>query len=154
VAKKYKVEIAGDDNSAMCCIYVPFDVEREFGTRGRVAIQGTLNGKPYRSSLMKMGSGHMMPVRKSLQQACGVKAGDVVPWTVERDTQERTIEPPESLAREFKKNKAARETWEKLSFTHKREYAEWLNGAKKEETRERRITKAIEMLSTGVKTPG
>jgi Bacteriocin-protection, YdeI or OmpD-Associated/Domain of unknown function (DUF1905) len=154
VAKKYKVEIAGDTNSAMCCIYAPFDVEKEFGTRGRVPIRGTLNGKPYRSSLMNMGDGHMMPVRKSLQQACNVKAGDVVPWTVEHDVDERTIEAPEPLVDEFKKNKAARETWDKLSFTHKREYAEWLTGAKKEETRERRITKAIEMLSAGVKTPG
>jgi uncharacterized protein YdeI (YjbR/CyaY-like superfamily) len=113
-----------------------------------------LNGKPYRSSLMNMGDGHMMPVRKSLQQTCGVKAGDVVPWTVERDAEERTMEAPEVLAREFKKNTAARETWAKLSFTHKREYAEWITGAKKEETRERRISKAIEMLTDGVKTPG
>ena len=154
MAKKYKVEIVGDSNSAMCCIYAPFDVEKEFGTPGRVPIKGTLNGKPYRSSLMNMGDGHMMPVRKSLQQACAVKAGEVVPWTVERDADERTIEPPEALARQFKKNKAARETWDKLSFTHKREYAEWITGAKKEETRERRITKAIEMLTEGVKTPG
>jgi len=152
--KTYTIELVGDSDSAMCAIYAPFDVKEEFGTRGRVPIKGTINGHPYRSSLANMGGGrHFMPVRKSLQLAAGIKAGDTVEWVVERDTEERTVEVPERLADEFKNNKAAREIWERLSYTHQREYAEWITGAKKDETRQRRIASAIEMLTSGVKTP-
>ena len=44
--------------------------------------------------------------------------------------------------------------FEKLSYTHRKEYCRWIDEAKKEETRQHRMEKAIEMLKKGVKTPG
>jgi uncharacterized protein YdeI (YjbR/CyaY-like superfamily) len=44
--------------------------------------------------------------------------------------------------------------FEKLSYTHRKEYCRWITEAKKEETRKNRLARAIEMLGTGVKTPG
>jgi uncharacterized protein YdeI (YjbR/CyaY-like superfamily) len=55
------------------------------------------------------------------------------------------------LKRAFKSEKEAKAAFEKLSYTHKREYVMWIEEAKKEETRQRRIAKAIEMLKQGRK---
>jgi uncharacterized protein YdeI (YjbR/CyaY-like superfamily) len=44
--------------------------------------------------------------------------------------------------------------FESLSYTHRKEYCRWIREAKKEETRARRLEKAVEMLRDKVKTPG
>jgi uncharacterized protein YdeI (YjbR/CyaY-like superfamily) len=44
--------------------------------------------------------------------------------------------------------------FDKLSYTHRKEYCRWISEAKKEETRSRRLAKAVEMLRSGIKTPG
>ena len=85
-------------------------------------VRGTINGFPFRSSLMPMGGCHMMPVNKTMREA-GVKAGDVVDVVMERDAEERTVEAPSELKKELAKSKAAQTRWEKLAFTHKKEMA-------------------------------
>jgi len=71
---------------------------------------------------------------------------------VELDTEERVIEIPKDLLKEFRKDKEAKAFFDKLSFTHRREYVNWINEAKKEETRQKRIVKTIEMVNEGRKT--
>jgi uncharacterized protein YdeI (YjbR/CyaY-like superfamily) len=44
--------------------------------------------------------------------------------------------------------------FEKLSYTHRKEYCRWITEAKKEETRLNRMAKAVAMLRGGIKTPG
>jgi Domain of unknown function (DUF1905) len=74
-------------------IVPPIDVPETFGTRGRVAVKGTLNGFPFRSSLMPMGGCHMMPVNKTLCASSGTRPADIVDVVMERDAEERTVEP-------------------------------------------------------------
>jgi len=88
----------------------------------------------------------MMPVNKKLCDGAGVAPGDIVDVVMERDVEERTVDAPAELAKELKKNKTARERWEKLSFTNKKEIAAAIAGAKQEETRKRRLAKAMETL--------
>ena len=57
--------------------------------------------------------------------------------------------PPPDLAAALKKNARARATFEGFSPSHKREYIEWIVEAKREETRQRRLGQAIEMLTEG-----
>ena len=71
---------------------------------------------------------------------------------VETDLEERVVEVPPELAAELKKDKAAAAFFDKLSYTHKREYVTWINEAKKAETRQTRILKTIEMLKQGKQT--
>ena len=66
---------------------------------------------------------------------------------MERDTEERIIEPPDDLAKALKENKDAKAVWEKLSYTHKKEYVMAIEEAKKAETRTRRIEKSVEMIA-------
>ena len=130
---------------------VPFDVEQVFGNK-RPKIKADIGGVPYRGLLVRMGSeSHMLLILKSIREQIGKTFGDIVKVTVELDTEPRVIEIPKDLLKELKKDKEAKAFFEKLSFTHRREYVNWIESAKKEETRANRITKTIEMLKQGKK---
>jgi len=151
---RFRLKIQGKEAGVVSAITPPIDVEETFGTRGRVPVRGTMNGFPFRSSLMPMGGCHMMPVNKVLCDGARVKPGDIVDVVMERDMEERTVEAPPSLQKELAKNKKAQERWEKLSFTHKKEMANSITGAKQEETRKRRLAKVMQVLKTGAKWTG
>lgn len=151
---RFKAKIQGKEAGLVAAIAPPVDVIAWFGTRARVPIRGTINGFPYRSSLMPCGNARMMPVNKTLCQGAGVQPGDIVDVVMERDTAERTVEAPPVLKKQLAKNKQARERWDKMSFTHKKEIALWIADAKQKETTERRVTKAMQVLKTGAKWTG
>ena len=128
---------------------VPFDVEEAFGSK-KPKVKAMIEGIPYRSTLMRMGSEHhILGVLKSIREQIGKTFGDEVTVTVEPDTEPRLIQIPKDLMRELKKDKEAKAFFDKLSYTHQKEYVRWVEEAKKEETRQNRIVKTIEMLKKG-----
>lgn len=151
---RFTTKILGKEVGVVAAINPPVNVAEFFGTKARVPIRGTINGYAFRSSLMPMGGCHMMPVNKKLCEGAGVQPGDTVVVVMERDEEERTVEVPAALKKELVKNKTARANWEKLSFTHKKEMALAINGAKQEETRARRMGKVMEILRSGAKWTG
>ena len=131
---------------------VPFDVEKAFGSK-HPKIKATIEGIPYRGLLARMGGEHhILIVLKDIRVKIGKTFGDKIKVTVELDAEPRVIEIPKDLLKELKKDKEAKVFFEKLSFTHKREYVTWIQEAKKEETRASRIFKTIAMLKMGKKT--
>jgi bifunctional DNA-binding transcriptional regulator/antitoxin component of YhaV-PrlF toxin-antitoxin module len=135
-------------------VIFPYDVEKEFGTKGRVPISVTFDGEPDRSSLMKYGfPQHFVGMPKAIREKLGKGPGNTVEVVVWKDEEERTVEIPPELQKLLKKE-GLLPFFEKLSFTHRKEYSRWISEAKKEETRVRRLEKAVEMLRKGVKTPG
>ena len=103
---------------------------------------------------MKCGSGpHMPGVLKAVREQIGKGSGDMIDVVVWKDDQVRTVDIPAAFKALLKKE-GLLAGFEKLSYTHRKEYCRWISEAKKEETREIRITKAIAMLRKGVKTPG
>lgn len=151
---KFTAKIDGREAGVVAAITPPVDVPEFFGTRARVPIRGTINGYPFRSSLMPCGGRHMMPANSTLCRGAGVRPGDHVDVVTERDEEKRTVNAPPLLQKELAKNKAARANWEKLSFTHKKEMAQAILGAKLEETRTRRLAKVMDVLKTGTKWTG
>jgi hypothetical protein len=151
---KFTAKIDGREAGVVAAITPPVDVPEFFGTRARVPIHGTINGYLFRSSLMPCGGRHMMPVNSTLCRGAGVKPGDHVEVVMERDEEKRTVDAPPLLQKELAKNKAARANWDKLSFTHKKEMAQSILGAKQEETRTRRLAKIMDVLKTGKKWTG
>jgi hypothetical protein len=151
---RFRAKIEGQEAGVVAAITPPVDVIEWFGTCARVPICGTINGFPFRSSLMPMGGCHMMPVNKTLCRGAGVKPGDVVDVVMERDSEERTVEAPPELKKELAKSKKAQERWEKLAFTHKKEMAISISGAKQEETKKRRLAKVMKVLKMGAKWTG
>jgi len=132
-------------------VEVPFDVEKAFGSK-RPKVRAMIEGIPYRGLLTRMGGpNHMLIILKGIREQTGKTFGDEIQVSVELDTEERVIEIPKDLMTELKKDNEAKAFFDKLSHTHKREYITWIDEARKEETRRRRVLKTIEMLKEGRK---
>jgi hypothetical protein len=151
---RFQTKIQGKEAGVVGAITPPVDVIEWFGTRARVPIRGTINGFSFRSSLMPMGGCHMMPVNKALCAGAGVKPGDIVDVVMERDVEARTVEAPAELKKELARSKRAQARWDELAFTHKKEMANSISGAKQEETKQRRLAKVMQVLKSGTKWTG
>lgn len=151
---EFTVKLEGKERSSVAWLNAPFDVEKQFGTRARVPVRGTINGFSFRTSLMPMGGCHGMAVNKTMRAGAGVEAGDTVKVVLERDQAERVVEVPPLLKKELAKSKTAQANWQKLSYSHQKEIALSIRGAKQEETRVRRLAKAMNILKTGKKWTG
>ena len=119
------------------------------GQSGAGLVKVTVNGLTFRTTTAVMGGRPLIGFNTANRKAAGVEPGVPVSITVENDTEPRVVEPPEELVAAFRTHKVAKATWSKLSYSHQREYAEWITSAKKPETREARVAKAIERLDAG-----
>ena len=129
---------------------IPKEVAAKLGLRGMPKIQAVIAGTPYRGSLMPMGDGtYCLGVLKWIQEAAGVGAGDSITIDLELDTAPRTVDMPIDLAKATAHDKKALAAWDALSYTNKKEMARSLYEAKRPETRERRLAKALESLRSG-----
>jgi len=127
-------------------VEVPFDVEEAFGSK-RPKIKAMIEGVPYRGLLVRMGGpNHILLILKGIREQIGKTFGDEVKVSVELDVEERVVAVPAELKRAFKSEKEAKSAFEKLSYTHQKEYVKWIEEAMKAETRQSRIVKTIEML--------
>jgi len=95
----------------------------------------------------------MLGMLKAIREKTGKGPGDTIEVVVWRDEVVRTVEVPAQFENLMKKA-GLFTVFKKLSYTHRKEYCRWITEAKKEETRLRRLEKAIEMLKKGVSTPG
>ena len=137
----------GDSGGAF--VIVPFDVEKTFGKK-RVKIQATIDGQPYRGSLVRMGTPHhMLLVLKEIREKIGKTVGDEVFVELEEDLEIRQVEVPADLQDALEAQPAALSYFSNLSYSHQREYVQWITVAKREQTRQDRIKRMIEMLLQG-----
>ena len=134
-------------------VVVPLDVRALWG-EARPPVRGTVNGVPFRSRLAVYGGETMLGLTNAFRASAGIAEGDEVEVVMERDDAPREVEVPPALQAALDGDAVARAAYERLSFTHRREYADWIAQAKQETTRSRRLGRAIEMLRDGVKTPG
>ena len=131
---------------------VPFNVEKAWGSRARVSVRGTINGFAFRNSIFPDGKGvHFMMVNKVVQARAKVKAGQTVAMTLAPDTAPRTVAVPAILKRGLAKNAKARGHFAAFSYSHRKAYVDFVQGAKQAETRERRAAKAVAMMAQGKK---
>jgi hypothetical protein len=136
----------GQEGSQVAALKPPFDVVEVFQRKGRVPVKGTINGFPFRSSLMNMGDGHMMVVNAELRAGAKCNAGDTVSVVMGLDEAARKVELPAHLKKFIAADPRAQEAWDKLSFTHQKEHVRAIEDAKREETRQKRIAAMMDML--------
>lgn len=125
-------------------VEVPFDVEKVFGAK-RVKVKASFDGTEYRGSIVRMEGCYMIGLTKAVRKEIGKGPGDTVNVVIEKDTEERTIEVPADFNKALKKA-GQLEMFNSLSYTHRKEYVRWIIEAKKEETRNSRIEKALTMI--------
>ena len=143
-SRRYKTTLVRD--GAMCAIPVPFDPKDVFG-KVRAPVKVTLNGYTYRSTIAAMGGPLFIPLRRSNREAAGLEGTETLEVQLDLDTEARTVTPPADLVKALKARPGALDAWKKLSFTHQREHVEAVEGAKKPETRTRRIDAAVEAVA-------
>jgi hypothetical protein len=134
---------------------IPPDISATFGSKGQIKVKGTINGYPFRSTALPRGDGsHYLVVGKNIRDQIKSIQGDTVKVILELDVEERQVEIPEDLAQALDNLPQVKSAFNQLSYSHKKEYVNWILGARQAETRQRRIEKALMLLSQGKKLRG
>ncbi len=128
---------------------IPDDVVAALGSTKRPAVQVTINGHTYRSTVAVMGGVFMLPISAEIRSITGVAAGDDIEAELELDTAPREVVVPPDLAAALAADPIAQAAFDRLSYSNKRQHTLAVEGAKAAETRQRRITKAVETLRAG-----
>ena len=127
---------------------VPFDLEEAFG-RARPPVKVTIRGHTWRTTPGVYDGVGMIVVNRTVKAATGVDAPDRVRVRMELDTEPRTVSVPRDLAEALGADPAATKAFASMSFTHRREYVEWVEEAKRADTRARRIAATVERVRDG-----
>jgi hypothetical protein len=149
----FSAEIQQHQDINAAFVNFPFDTVELFGKKGQVKVKVLFDDKvQYRGSLTKMKSDcHLLGLTREIRKELGKTFGDIINVKLWEDKEERIVIVPDDVQQLLNQNQKAKEFYEKMSYTHKKEYIRWIEEAKKEETRERRKIKMIEMLLEGKK---
>jgi hypothetical protein len=142
-SKTFRTQIVRQ--GSMCLIPLTFDPKTVFG-KVRAPVKVTLNGYTYRSTIAAMGGPPCVPLRRTNREAAGLEGGETIEVRLDLDAEKRRITPPDDFIRALKSTPGATDRWRELSYTHQREHVEAIEGAKKAETRARRIEAAIRII--------
>lgn len=134
-------------------IQFPFSAQELFGKKGQVKIKAIFDNKvEYRGSLVKMQiDSHTLGLTQEIRKLLGKSFGDEVSVKLWEDKEERIVIIPDDVVIVFNENLKAKELFDAMSYTHRKEYIRWIVEAKKPETRENRKVKMIEMILAGKK---
>ena len=130
-------------------IQVPEEVVEGLGSGKRPPVRVTINAYTYRTTVAPMGGVFMIPVSAEVRERARVAGGDDVEVGIELDSQPREVTVPPDFASALDVDAAAREFFDGLSYSRKRWHVLSVEGAKTDETRQRRIAKSVEMLREG-----
>jgi hypothetical protein len=130
-------------------IRVPAEVVAGLGRGKKPPVRVTINGHTYRSTVATVGDEFMVGVSAENRLGAGVAAGDEVEVDIELDTEPREVTVPRDLKEALDGDANARRFFDGLSYSQKLWYATWIEGARKPETRQRRLAEAVSMLREG-----
>ncbi len=115
----------------------------------RFPVRATVNGYTWRTSVARMGGEFLVGLNREVREGAGVATGEEVDVELELDTEPREVEVPKLLADALAGDPQAKERYDALAYTHRKEYARWIAEAKREETAQRRVEQALAMLREG-----
>jgi hypothetical protein len=127
-------------------VEVPTKVTQALGGKRRIPVTATFNGVPYRGSIVRMGEVAILGVTKAIMEAAEVSPGEKLDVVVELDLEPRHVEIPAEFAEALARS-GLRDAFEAMSYSHRREHVEAILEAKREDTRQRRIERALEMIT-------
>lgn len=130
-------------------IRVPDEVVEGLAAGKRPAVNVTINGFTYRNTIAVMGGAYMVGVSAENRAGAGVKGGDEVDVDIELDNAPREVTLPADFAAALDAEPEARRTFDRLSNSNKGWHVSSIEGAKTQETRERRIAKSVDALRQG-----
>ena len=148
---EFEAVVQGEDGGTW--VDVPFGLKETYGKGNLVPIIATFNGiERYQGQLAMMGGAHpMLLVRSDVRSKLGVTIGDRIHVRLELDTAPRVVTLPDDAVAAVEANPEASASWEGLSPGNRREFARWIEDAKRPETRQRRIEETVRKLAAGEK---
>ncbi|GAA3917796.1 YdeI/OmpD-associated family protein [Hymenobacter algoricola] len=150
--QRFTATLELDSTDGGVILVMPFDVPAMFAPqRAPFHVRGTLDGFPFRLTLIQNKEGeYTLPVNKQLRNTINKSWTSDVEVVVGPDTDEGPMELPEDLERVLR-TAGMRSRFDALAYPHRREYVQWIERAKKPETRMRRVQEALERISAGKK---
>jgi hypothetical protein len=142
----FSAEVLSTGQGGGHTVVVPKEIAQTFSSK-RPPVLAHVNGVEYRSRLMVYGGQSYLGLRKDLLRQLDVAVGDLVQVELAEDHQERVVVEPPELTQALADNPAAKAAYEQLPFTHRNEYARWIDEGKKPETRADRVAKTIKRLT-------
>jgi len=118
-------------------------------------VEGLINGHPFRATLEPDGQGgHWLQVDRELREAAGAEAGDDVSLEIAPVAEEPEPKVPADLRKALAAaHPKARAVWPDITPVARRDWIQWIESAKREETRLKRIENGCDMLAKGKRRP-
>jgi hypothetical protein len=130
-------------------IQVPDEVVEQLGAGKRPPVRVTIGSYTYRTTVAPMGGQFWIPVSAENRAGAGINAGDELDVDIESDTEPREVTVPEDLAAALEAEPAAKQAFDKLSYSNRRLHVLSVQDAKTPETRQRRVEKVMTALRGG-----
>jgi hypothetical protein len=136
-------------------LILPKEASAKLPSRGMTSVDGTLNGLAFRATLEPDGQGgHWLRVDRKLREAAGAEVGDVVSLEIAPLAEEPEPRVPADLQRALAAaHPKARAVWSDITPVARRDWIQWIESAKREETRLKRIENGCDMLAKGKRRP-
>lgn len=115
--------------------------------KGPIQVKGTLQGKPYKQTLVKFKGMWRLYLNNIMREASQTKVGDTVTIEIAFDPEPRLVPPPPQFIEALNKNPKAKQAFEKLPPSHQKEFNRYLSFIKTEETLKKNIEKVLRYLS-------
>jgi hypothetical protein len=115
----------------------------------RFPVVATVNGHTWRTSVTRMRGEFLVGLNRAVRDAAGVEAGEEVEVELALDSAPREVDVPPALAEALAGDAEAAAAFDRLSHTHRKEYARWVAEAKRDETRARRVAQTLERVREG-----
>jgi hypothetical protein len=145
---KFRANVETSGKTAMG-FQVPPEVVEGLGAGKRPPVRVTINGYTYRSTVAPMGGVFMMGLSAENRAGAKVTGPGKVDVDMELDTAPREVTVPPDFAKALAAEPAAKMTFDGLSYSNKSWHVLQVQGAKTDETRQRRIAKSVDTLREG-----
>jgi hypothetical protein len=142
--------VTAKEDAPWLFLVLPKEASDTLPRRGRTTVMGKINGRPFQATLEPDGKlSHWLKIDKALGDAAGLNAGDVVTLEISPVTPEPEPQMPPDLDNALAASPAAQAAWDDTTTIARVDWVHWIDSAKREETRARRIHSACDMLASG-----
>jgi hypothetical protein len=131
------------------CVDAPARVSAALVRQGYIPVAGTINGQPFKAGLVSLGNGrHRLYINGEMRKAAGVDTGDRITVILDYDPRPRKLPVPRPFAQALEVNPKAKQVWENLTASRRKEILNYLNNLKSPESLARNITRVIKHLTS------
>ncbi|HMQ33831.1 MAG TPA: YdeI/OmpD-associated family protein [Chloroflexaceae bacterium] len=146
--QRFKTTVSKADSRTF--IALPFDPNEVWGVKQRHHITGSINGCAVRGSLSSDGNQYVLPLGAAWRRDNSVAAGAEVEVELSPEGPQADALAPD-IGAALESEPEARAFFEALATFYRNGYIRWIEGARRPETRQARVTELLSLLKAGKK---